>query len=445
MVFLPQFLYVLQNTPVFLTKSFFKKLDAVIMPFIWNYKSHRIKKDHLIKHKTIGGLSLPNFMHYYWAINIRTISGLLDETALIPKGLQMEREDCLPYSVGAILLSPTSLTGMHYKNNPIINNTIRVVKQLRKHLKLKTFSLHLPISSNPSFLPSCTDGAFNLWRESGLCAIKDLYLNDTFMTFEQLQEHFGLPKSHFFRYLQIRNYVSSFVPQYQKLKLDILDGCLNENQGPELSVAFIYNLFQDMNNPSTAHIKIEWEKELNKPISDEIWRQALLKINNISINTRHCLIQYKTIHRLHYSREKIHKIYPASSPLCEKCESECGTLLHSYALCSKLQPFWHDVFDFVSKVIKLKIPPSPMLIVLGVSEETQKLSHAQMCFVSYSLVIAKKRILTLWKGKDIPTIKMWVTELTNTLHLEKIRYVTNNDMSSFERIWNPLVSFLEDA
>lgn len=142
MVFLPQYLYLLQNIPVFLPKSFFKKLDAIIMPFIWNYKSHIIKKEHLCKHGSLGGLTLPNFMYYYWATNLRIISLLLDDTALLPKGLQMEREDCLPYSIGAVLLSPTPLTRAHYNHNPVIHSTVRIWKQIIKQFKLKTLSLY---------------------------------------------------------------------------------------------------------------------------------------------------------------------------------------------------------------------------------------------------------------------------------------------------------------
>ena len=40
-------------------------LDSIILPFIWNYKSHRIRKGHLCKRKTSGGLALPDFMRYY--------------------------------------------------------------------------------------------------------------------------------------------------------------------------------------------------------------------------------------------------------------------------------------------------------------------------------------------------------------------------------------------
>lgn len=61
MVFLPQLLYLLQNIPIFLKKSFFKRLDSLITPFLWEHKTPRIGKKYLCKSKHVGGLALPNF------------------------------------------------------------------------------------------------------------------------------------------------------------------------------------------------------------------------------------------------------------------------------------------------------------------------------------------------------------------------------------------------
>lgn len=37
------------------------ELDSMVLSFIWNYKSHRIRKGHLCKNKTEGGLALPDY------------------------------------------------------------------------------------------------------------------------------------------------------------------------------------------------------------------------------------------------------------------------------------------------------------------------------------------------------------------------------------------------
>lgn len=73
MVSLPRFLYLFQNVPIFLTRSFFKSLDSIVMPFIWGFKANRISKTHLHKPREMGGLGLPYFLHYYQAANARAL------------------------------------------------------------------------------------------------------------------------------------------------------------------------------------------------------------------------------------------------------------------------------------------------------------------------------------------------------------------------------------
>lgn len=191
MIFLPQLLYLFQNLPIYLAKSFFIKLDSIILPFVWNYKSHRIKKDHLCKHKTNGGLALPNFILYYWATGIRSMAHWLDDNPIPYDGLEMEREDCLPYSIRAVVLSPVPVNRSCFKHNPVIYALIRIWRQLRNHFKLKAVSFLLPITANPSFTPSVLDEAFSTWKRLGICVVGNLYIEGTFASFQQLQERFN--------------------------------------------------------------------------------------------------------------------------------------------------------------------------------------------------------------------------------------------------------------
>lgn len=63
---LPKFLYIFQCLPIFLTKSFFTKLNNQISSFIWNKKPPRIKRSVLQRPRSMGGMALPNFLYYYW-------------------------------------------------------------------------------------------------------------------------------------------------------------------------------------------------------------------------------------------------------------------------------------------------------------------------------------------------------------------------------------------
>ena len=71
-----------------------------------------------------GGFSLQNVIFYYWAANLRAVTFLLDDTLLSSGWLSMEREDCHPFSIGAVILSPVNLEMSLYCNNPIIHSTV---------------------------------------------------------------------------------------------------------------------------------------------------------------------------------------------------------------------------------------------------------------------------------------------------------------------------------
>lgn len=74
---------------------------------------------------------------------------------------------------------------------------------------------------------------------------------------------------------------------------------------------------------------MSWEKDLGIDILENRWTKVLglQGISSCSINSYFQLILYKVVHRLHYSRTKLHSIYPSVSPLCLKCKSTEGMLV----------------------------------------------------------------------------------------------------------------------
>ncbi len=98
-IFFPE----IQNIPIFLPKIK-KKLDSIIIPFLWDYKAHRISKTHLCKPKAGGGMALPPN-----ACALQTIIIWLDHTVALSTWIQRKREACRPYDIGAVILSPIKI------------------------------------------------------------------------------------------------------------------------------------------------------------------------------------------------------------------------------------------------------------------------------------------------------------------------------------------------
>ena len=110
-----------------------------------------------------------------------------------------------------------------------------------------------------------------------------------------------------------------------------------------------------------------------------------------------------------------------------------------------IKDYWINIFAVLSKILNLNLEPDPLIVIFGVSEDTMRLTKHQQCFLSYGLIIARKLLLMHWKKKDTPTTKMWLSDLTSTLHLERIRYTLGDKLSYFDKVWSPLVGYLASA
>lgn len=127
MIVLPHFLHLFQSLPCFVALSYFKQLDSIIIPFIWNYKAVRITKKRLSKSKDVGGFSLPSFKMCYWAANVSILAwwkkGLQLYTDSCPAWLQIESSVCKKTSLLALLNSPTAAKGFLFCNSIVVGNT----------------------------------------------------------------------------------------------------------------------------------------------------------------------------------------------------------------------------------------------------------------------------------------------------------------------------------
>lgn len=195
-------MYLFQNIPIFLPASFFKLIYSIIIPFIWADKPARISQAHLHKPTAEGGLGLPIFHHYYWACNARALVFWSHSAAAAEQGHSL----CPSWSaietrvasanagasLAAILFSKLNMPFKCFKNEFVMRNSLKILKQIKSVLGLPGVSTYAPICQNPCFKPGTMDAAFLQWSDKGLTTVKDLYINNHFASFAQLQAKFGL-------------------------------------------------------------------------------------------------------------------------------------------------------------------------------------------------------------------------------------------------------------
>jgi len=282
----------------------------------------------------------------------------------------------------------------------------------------------------------CTmTGERRAWLQLIIC------IDGKFASFNQLKGKYNLPNSHFFRYLQVRHYIQSKIEDFQNLPLEheIYDICKSPPFSKHL-ISRIVCLFDDCITANTLKTRDAWKEELGVELSESMWNTCLSNIHSCSINSRHQLIQFKIVHRLHYSKVRLHRMYPSVSPMCDKCEVTEGTLFHAFWTCSSLTNFWSKIFDWYSKAYKRHLQPEAGLAIFGCSQATRTIPTTMRQPLELGMIVAKRLILREWKSPTPPFFQAWVTDMLSIIQMEKLR---TTQMDTFFRSWNPFLTHFE--
>lgn len=446
MVSLPKFIYLFQNLPIIIHADFFRKIESLILDFVWGYKKHRVSKKHILRPIEEGGLGLPIFKNYYWATNMKALTywqnGVPNDESLVsaPIWLKIELESLIrPYiSLSSLLFTRTISSLKSISSSIIVRNSIQILSKIRKLYNVPNISVYTPICYNHAFAPSVTDKTFFNWHCKGIKSIKDVYHEDKLASFEELKRKYSLTQASSYRYLQLRHFIiSNLSNQNNHLFLETL------SLGPTTK-KLIGKFVKCFSVPfdSTNTVKKAWEQELKTTIPEQQWKQTLSQIHTCSINSRHRLIQFKVIHRFYYCKALLHKFYPDVSPLCDKCKSTEGTLLHTFWECHVIQQFWSGIFFFFSGVYQRNLTPDREFVLFGHSTGTQNLPQHLRSALVLGTVLAKRLLLKEWKTSCAPGFRTWLSELVDVISLEKLRFIKSGNLKKWKEIWTPLLEYI---
>uniref|UniRef100_A0A3B3IB68 Reverse transcriptase domain-containing protein n=1 Tax=Oryzias latipes TaxID=8090 RepID=A0A3B3IB68_ORYLA len=205
---LPKLLYVFQNIPLPPPDSWFKIIKQMILCFIWKNKKPRIRLSLLHLPYNEGGLQCPNIMWYYWAAQLRSIRYYFTKK-YAPQWTEMENQTLTP-PLPLFIFSDLEANLNKKTNNPMVKNMINVWYSVKKAIKEQnTLSQLSPIWANQQFTAGKADAVFKQWAMKGLEKIQDLYPDNSsdMMSFEMLQSKYYINRKHFYKYLQLRNFI----------------------------------------------------------------------------------------------------------------------------------------------------------------------------------------------------------------------------------------------
>ena len=266
---LPQFLYLLQTLPISIPNRFFKKLESMITRFIG--KVARIELKTLYNTPQYGGLKLPNFEHFNWAAQLRAIWFWQTEMNNPPAWRKIEQVHAADVPLASIPFIQSYYSLKNKMDNPFINHTTKLWSDIQTCLKcVKPLHRNTPFHSNPALPSALRDGLTKIWHNEGVKTFGDLYENNVLRSFEQLRHALSLPASHFFKYLQVRHYISTQQGSH-----------LNPSDSPWTEEIFksiqhpkgILNPQQNTRSLNKQNPQLQWEQDLNFTFEDCDWQK----------------------------------------------------------------------------------------------------------------------------------------------------------------------------
>lgn len=402
---LPRLLYPMQMLPLWISKKVILDLEKAFSRYIWHNKKPRIKFKSLQLPVERGGLALPNLRFYNWACHIRIIWDWLQSHLKSEAGI--DEWSSSPYSLLSKLTWGGKKRSPHIKQNPIVYNTIRVWRDLSRYFgeNISSFAL-TPVTRNEEFAPGINSIVFDNWHRKGIRLIRDVYQDNTLMSFQQLQQKYNIASEHFFGYLQLRSFILSKVknlhtatPAPSDIDLFILNRKYTRH-----FLSHACALLHSLDRLDIREVTQKWERDLGEQFIEDDWHEAIISAKTTFICNRMRETQFKILHRSHITPVILNKMDNRVSPLCIKCKRFTGTYIHCFWECHLIVRFWSNVAQELSKIFSFKITKDPGLFILSLPSKSLSLSKTNFKLCDKLLFLARRCILKQWIRDKPPTV-----------------------------------------
>ena len=441
---LPRLLYLFLSLPIWISAAKFKKLQKMISSFIWQKKKPRIKFTHLTNSKARGGLNVPNLKLYYWAAQLHGAVEWLKQNKETT-WLSLEQNSCPGVSLQALPFCSNEIWTKYKISNIWMKCTHKVLNYVKKIINApQSISRAMKISEIIDFKPRHFDSRFKEWENKGLIFIEDLFDGDTLKSFNQLQEKFGLISTDFYRFLQLRSYLTShkewqfLTSQSSDLEVFFIK-MIKKGDGKKI-VSHLYKLLQTIVAGSSLGIKEKWELEMNVVIEDQIWEQVCENGHKLTSSPTWKEFIWKVNLRFFKTPFIISKFDKTKTNLCWRQCGQIGDHTHIFWDCPKLKMYWEGIQAEIYNILQTNIRNDPLVFVLGVLP-CDFLCKEKMYLFKVIIMVARKMITMSWCKPLPPTVDQWKERLLRVYTMEKITAKLNLDMALFKRRWTPLITY----
>ncbi|CAH2299452.1 Hypothetical predicted protein [Pelobates cultripes] len=209
-----------------------------------------------------------------------------------------------------------------------------------------TFHPKSPILALRAVVP---DTLLKHWHEAGITRISQLINDEGIIPFPDLQIQWQIPNCAIFSYLQLKSVLNAHTTLSQEMRGSasvtphlLIERCWASPTKPK-ALTLCYKSWQEL-SPNKPHPhKAQWETDCGVTLTEGDWLHALNDLSKWTKCYSHIEAHKKLLYHWYMTPQRLHRIFPTTSPTCWRCNSTTGTLIHLWCSCGDVQPLWTTV------------------------------------------------------------------------------------------------------
>lgn len=274
--------------------------------------------------------------------------------------------------------------------------------------------------------------------------VGDIFQGGSVLTFQQVKNKFGVSNGDFLKYMQVQNFILSKLRVFSGgLAISPVESLLVGNVQLKSFTKRLYGILCGFEEDNSEKVKGKWESDLGTIIKPEDCATLCNQPSSVLASNSAWERQFKILHRLYITPEVRHRMNPATSDLCTKCQSAVGSLFHCLWSCPHIQQFWITIAQQLDKIFKQPLHLGARTCALGLPDELPADLNTKL--VHILLHCAPKCILLMWICDKAPTLNQWFYTVTSIVPFEAFSTALKDKPFTFDKIWDSFFDYLGPA
>lgn len=155
----------------------------------------------------------------------------------------------------------------------------------------------------------------------------------------------------------------------------LLDHILGYDRGPSP----IYSIYNMLGNIDSV---------CKPPLSNYAWDAILDRVHSCALCIGYGLIQFRAVHCLHFTKDKLAKMYPSTDPTCVRCKQAPDTVTYVLDMSQPSGILGGSFQIFRQNLSTFSVDPHPLIGLFSVRPEQSNWSSEVYNVVAFMTLLA---------------------------------------------------------